>query len=116
MQENGLTDYRIYLDTHLTNCSEAHSRLDQIIDNRCEPVVGDSMWVRTRLKSFGLYPVHPDSLVDAHYWSKSGGDVVLIRDGDRAGYDHSELRNALLTDVDRDTQVLSPEEVASSIS
>lgn len=116
INEEGFSAYRGYLDTHLKNCSRAHSKLDDMIDNRYGPGGVDRFWIKNGLDSFSQYSQHLSSLVDGHYWCKAGGDLFLVRDGDRASYELSELKEKLKENIDEDVIIACPSQVLASIS
>lgn len=120
IDQNGLTDYRGYLDTHLENCSLAHNKMDGMIDNRYGSAGADRFWIKNTLESFSEYETHLKSLVDGHYWCKSGGDLFLVRNEYRASYDISELKKKLVGGLDNsglgmNITVACPDHVLNSI-
>jgi|AntDeeMinimDraft_4_1070355.scaffolds.fasta_scaffold05320_2 hypothetical protein len=115
IDEHGFTDYRTYLDTHLQNCSRAHSKMDGMIDNRFGPGSVDRFWVKTELESFSEYDQHLTSLVNGHYWCKSGGDLFLVRGKNRVSYDIDDLQTKLLKNTNHEISVASPSQVLESL-
>lgn len=107
VSDRGLKQYMIRLKKTLGDVSTLHSRLSGILRPYSASSV-DRFWAKNAFEQFTTSETHLTSLVDAHYWSKSSGDVVLIRTGDRGGYDFDAVKSELTDDGAHDVKVETP--------
>ncbi|MEZ3145744.1 hypothetical protein [Halobaculum sp. MBLA0143] len=110
VRERGLKKYIVYLNTTLGNVSTLHSRLDGITGS-CETPSANRFWAKNNFERFAASDTHCTSLVDGHYWSKSSGDLILIRTGERGGYDFDAVASELTNGGSHDVEVETPEGV-----
>lgn len=114
LKDVGIRKYTVYLKQHLRICSKAHQKLDGIIDNRYGPGGRDRKWAKMRLEECTDSDIHLSSLVDGHYWCKSGGELFLVRDGNRGDYSLSDLEAKLLHNTNSGVSIMSPTQVVDN--
>lgn len=107
VRDQGLKRYMSLLRETLTTVSTLHSRFSGRLRPYTAPSA-DRFWIENTFEQFAASETHCTSLVDAHYWSKSSGDVVLIRAGDRGGYDFDAVESELTDDGAHDVEVETP--------
>jgi len=108
LREEGIREYTVYLERHLKMCTRAYQKLDGIIDGRYGPGGRDGRWAKIRLEGCTDSEKHLKSLVDGHFWCKSGGELFLVRDPEKAEYSLPDLKDKLLHNTNSGVSVLTP--------
>lgn len=111
----GIIDFRGYLDTHLTQFGRVHNKLDRKIDRKYDPSGRDDLIVESVTHYYTGSEMEKISLLHAYHWSKSNGNIIVVRDGTPAYKDKEDFHHRISISDSSRFEIVTPQEVVSEV-